>query len=292
MPAGGRKTKTPRKGKSKMALSTISLTAGMRANLFSLQKTSKDMETTQNRLSTGLKVNTALDDPLNFFAAQEHRTRAGDLASRKDGMSEAIQTIKAANNGIETISNLIAQARSLASSALSASSTDAGIFETQFNEIMDQIDTVAADSGYKGVNLLQGAVMTVQFAPSTDASNLGVVGFGDATDEFQVTSGITASGWAASGATAIQSVIDGLETATDSLRVQAKTLSSNLSIITAREDFTSKMINTLEDGAAKLTEADMNEEGANMLMLQTRQALGTTSLSLASQAAQSVLRLF
>jgi flagellin-like hook-associated protein FlgL len=52
------------------------------------------------------------------------------------------------------------------------------------------------------------------------------------------------------------------------------------------------MINTLEDGAAKLTEADMNEEGANMLMLQTRQALGTTSLSLASQAAQSVLRLF
>jgi len=275
-----------------MALNTISLTAGMRANLFSLQKTSKDMETTQNRLSTGLKVNTALDDPLNYFAAQEHRTRAGDLASRKDGMSEAIQTIKAANNGVETISNLIAQARSLASSALSASSTDAGIFETQFNEIMDQIDTVAADSGYKGVNLLQGAVMTVQFAPSTDASNLGVVGFGDATDEFQVTSGITASGWAASGATAIQSVIDGLETATDSLRVQAKTLSSNLSIITAREDFTSKMINTLEDGAAKLTEADMNEEGANMLMLQTRQALGTTSLSLASQAAQSVLRLF
>ena len=58
---------------------------------------------------------------------------------------------------------------------------------------------------------------------------------------------------------------------------EAKKLSSNLSIITAREDFTSKMINTLEDGAAKLTEADMNEEGANMLMLQTRQALGTTS---------------
>ena len=56
-----------------MALNTINLTAGMRANLFSLQKTAKDMEVTQNRLSTGLKVNTALDDPLNFFAAQEHR---------------------------------------------------------------------------------------------------------------------------------------------------------------------------------------------------------------------------
>lgn len=279
-----------------MALSTISLTAGMRANLFSLQKTSKDMEVTQNRLSTGLKVNTALDDPLNFFAAQEHRTRAGDLASRKDGMSEAIQTIKAANNGVETISNLIAQARSVASSALSATTTDAIQFMAQFEEVMDQIDDVAKDSGYKGVNLLQSGQLTVQFAPSSDASTLTVSGFGDNTAVFEPTSLITASSWASTtsgvDAAEIQTTIAGLETANDTLRVQSKTLSSNLSIITAREDFTAKMINTLEDGAAKLTEADMNEEGANMLMLQTRQALGTTSLSLASQAAQSVLRLF
>jgi flagellin-like hook-associated protein FlgL len=289
-PAGGRKTKTPRKGKSTMALSTINLTSGMRANLFSLQKTAKEMEVTQNRLSTGLKVNTALDDPLNFFAAQGHRTRAGDLASRKDGMSEAIQTIKAANNGIGGITNLIAQAKSLAQSALSATSADADILMGQFNEVLSQIDTVAADSGYKGVNLLQSGELTVQFAPSSDASTLNVSGFGDTSANFSVTSGLTASDW--SSAANIETAITGLETATDTLRVRAKTLSSDLSIITAREDFTSKMINTLEDGAAKLTEADMNEEGANMLMLQTRQALGTTSLSLASQAAQSVLRLF
>jgi flagellin len=77
-----------------------------------------------------------------------------------------------------------------------------------------------------------------------------------------------------------------------SLRSEAGKLSTNLSTITIRQDFTANMINTLEDGAANLTNADMNEEGANMLMLQTRQQLGTTSLSLASQAAQSVLRLF
>ena len=264
----------------------------MRANLFSLQKTAKDMEVTQNRLSTGLKVNTALDDPLNFFAAQGHRLRASDLASRKDGMSEAIQTIKSANNGIEGISNLIAQAKSLAQSALSATTADAATLMGQFNEVLNQIDTVAADSGYKGVNLLQSGELTVQFAPSSDASFLKLTGFGDANadDKFDVTDSYKATDW--SIAANIETAITGLETATDELRVQAKTLSSNLSIITAREDFTSKMINTLEDGAAKLTEADMNEEGANMLMLQTRQELGTTSLSLASQAAQSVLRLF
>lgn len=283
-----------------MALSSINLTSGMRQNLFSLQKTSREMETTQNRLATGLKVITALDDPINFFTAQEHKLRASDLAGRKDGMSEAIQTVKAANVGIEGINDLIAQARSLAQSALSASGTESiNALESQYSSVMTQIDQMAADSGYKGINLLQSGTMTVQFAPSADDSYLYLEGFGGTGDAFEATgmvSAAAATGWNVTGGsvstTAVNTAISSLETATESLRTEAKNLSSNLSIITAREDFTSKMVNTLEDGAMNLTEADMNEEGANMLMLQTRQALGTTSLSLASQAAQSVLRLF
>ena len=279
-----------------MALSTISLTSGMRANLFSLQKTSLDMEVTQKRLSTGLKVNSALDDPINFFTAQEHKMRASDLASRKDGMSEAIQTIKAANVGIEGINNLIAQAKSLAQSALSAGSTDALAFGTQFGEVLSQINEMAEDSGYKGINLLQSGELTVEFAPSAGDATLKLTGFGGTDTEFTtIGASVTSAGWVSNtdvSTSVIQSAIDGLETAMGDLRTESKKLSSNLSIITAREDFTSNMTNTLKDGAAKLTEADMNEEGANMLMLQTRQALGTTSLSMASQAAQSVLRLF
>jgi flagellin-like hook-associated protein FlgL len=90
----------------------------------------------------------------------------------------------------------------------------------------------------------------------------------------------------------VTAAIADLDTAKVTLRTEAQSLSNALSTITTRQDFTNNMINTLEDGAALLVNADMNEEGANMLMLQTRQALGTTSLSLASQAAQSVLRLF
>jgi flagellin-like hook-associated protein FlgL len=93
-------------------------------------------------------------------------------------------------------------------------------------------------------------------------------------------------------ADAINAAITNLDLAKEGLRTESSKLSNNLSIITARQEFTQGMINVLKDGAAGLTNADMNEEGANMLMLQTRQALGTTSLSLASQAAQSVLRLF
>jgi len=285
-----------------MALSTISLTPGMRANLFSLQQTSKDFEVVQKRLATGLRINSALDDPINFFTAQEHRLRASDLAARKDGMSEAIQTIKAANVGVENINTLIAQAKSLAQSALSATSTDANTFATQYSTVIDQINEMARDSGYKGVNLLQEAELTVQFASEADLSYLKLTGFGGTDINFNITGledemATKGSNWVDSGATTVNSTnieasIDRLEAARDELRVQSKTLSSNLSIITAREEFTAEMINTLGDGASKLTEADMNEEGANMLMLQTRQALGTTSLSLASQAAQGVLRLF
>ena len=286
-----------------MAVNTIQLTSGMRQNLFSLQQTSKDMEVTQKRLSTGLRVNTALDDPINFFSAQEHRLRASDLAGRKDGMSEAIQTIKAANVGVEGINNLIAQAKSLAQSAMSATSTEATTLATQYSTVMTQINEMAADSGYKGVNLLQEGSLTVEFAPTAGQSNLSLTGFGGTDAAAFNINGLTAeisssgSTWVVSGqttvtTTAIQTSIDNLEDAMGTLRTESKKLSNNLSIITAREDFSAQMMNTLNDGAARLTEADMNEEGANMLMLQTRQALGTTSLSLASQAAQSVLRLF
>ena len=283
-----------------MALSTISLTPGMRANLFSLQQTSKDFEIVQKRLASGLRINSALDDPINFFTAQEHRLRAADLAARKDGMSEAIQTIKAANVGVENINTLIAQAKSLAQSALSATSTDATTFALQYETVIDQINEMARDSGYKGVNLLQEAQLTVQFASEADLSYLNLTGFGGTDIDFNITGlqdemATKGSNWVTGtvvNSTNIEASIDRLESARDELRVQSKTLSSNLSIITAREEFTAEMINTLGDGASKLTEADMNEEGANMLMLQTRQALGTTSLSLASQAAQGVLRLF
>jgi flagellin-like hook-associated protein FlgL len=106
----------------------------------------------------------------------------------------------------------------------------------------------------------------------------------------------SANEWSAgsgvANSTRINSAITALDSATTALRDEASKLSTNLSTITIRQDFTHNMINTLRDGASNLTNADMNEEGANMLMLQTRQQLGTTSLSLASQAAQSVLRLF
>jgi flagellin-like hook-associated protein FlgL len=282
-----------------MALPNVNLTAGMRANLVNLQQTSTLMEATQKRLASGKRVNSALDDPVSYFTALAHENRATDLSTRKDEMAESVQLIKAADTGIEAITNLIASAKSLATSALSGESTsDISALQTQYSEILSQIDALKDDSNYKGVNLLDGTAIThdVKFDETGD-SKLAITGF-DASAEGATLSLMTfgTNAWTSAGGTAdkldINSAISRLDNATRALRSEAGELATNLSIITTRQEFTQNMINTLKDGAGNLTNADMNEEGANMLMLQTRQALGTTSLSLASQAAQSVLRLF
>ncbi len=266
---------------------SISLTAGMRSNLIALQSTEKLLNTTQERLSTGKKVNSAIDNPTNFFAAQGHMQRAGDLSALKDSMGEAVQVVKAADAGIEAINSLIESATALAQSAKTAGSTDAAVLADQYNEIMNQIDFLAADSGYKGTNLLAAESTTVTFDEDGD-STLAVTGFDSSTTGLALTD--AAGSWATS--TNIATDLALLDTATSTLRTESSGLSSNLNTISVRQDFTDSMINTLTEGADNLTLADMNEEGANMLMLQTRQALSTTALSLSAQAAQSVLRLF
>jgi flagellin-like hook-associated protein FlgL len=271
-----------------MAINDISLTAGMRSNLLQLQNTTKLTDRTQERLSTGKQVNSALDNPTTFIAAQAHMNRASDFAVRKDGMAEGIQTAKAADAGISAISALVDAAKGLAAAALgTASTTDRKAFADQFTTIRSQINTLASDSGYRGTNLLNGQDLTVNFNEDASAS-LTVSAFTASSTGLSIDS--AANAWAASAdITAAQA---DLTAASNELRSQSKTLANNLNIITTRQNFTDAMIGTLQTGADNLTLADMNQEGANMLMLQTRQNLGTTALSLSSQAAQSVLRLF
>ncbi len=265
----------------------IALTAGMRANLSSLQNTSALMENTQKRLSSGKRVNTALDDPVNFFKAKDHNDRASDLSAKKDGMAEAIKTIEAANTGIEGIYDLLDQMKSLAQAAKTSSNT--GDLSDQFDVIRSQIATMATDSNYGGVNLLNGESLSVEF-DENGSNTLSVTGT-TATSAGTI-AGVTVATSTFDTNTNIEAAISDIDDAVTNLRTEAQKLASNLSTISIREDFTNNMIDTLNTGADNLTLADMNEEGANMLMLQTRQQLGTSSLSMSSQAAQAVLRLF
>ncbi|MBX2833423.1 MAG: flagellin, partial [Micavibrio sp.] len=154
-----------------------------------------------------------------------------------------------------------------------------------YNNIRSQIDDIVADAQYRGTNLLQGDDLTTFFNEdsssrlTTEGATFTANGLGLNEATFRSSAGIEATNVEA-------------RNALNSVRSFGSTLSNNLSIIQTRQTFTEQTINTLQAGADDLTVADQNEEGANLLALQTRQQLGVTSLSLASQSQQAVLRLF
>ncbi|WP_375597006.1 flagellin [Devosia sp. Naph2] len=161
----------------------------------------------------------------------------------------------------------------------------------QFNELRDQLDKLADDASFNGINLLRGDKLAITFnetgtssieiqtkdSKTVNSSNLGVATTLEASD-------------LDSDAT-IDAELGKLKNALNEVRSQASSFGSNLSIVQNRQTFTDSMINTLEAGAGNLTLADMNTEAANLLALQTRQSLSQNSLSLASQADQSILQL-
>ena len=359
-----------------MAMQSITLTASMRTNLASLKSIQSQMDSTQERLSTGKKVNSAIDNATSYYQSRSLTNRASDLESLLDSMGQGIQTIEAANQGIEAVTSYIEQLKSVANSAYAldpnSSSYENQIqsYMEQFNTIQDEIEKLIDDSSYQGVNLLKNGTLTVTFnetrtnkfvvqgqdvitgmnisgtdtwtaEPTGEKKNLTVtkdytVGVVPATtikagaeivkkdsayyaqaedgkyyelEDFDGTdlSSITGAGTTAlgdaSGITNVQvdvkSYMDSIDKtltsisdATDYLRSYANELGNNYSIIQTRQDFTEAMIDVLETGSDNLVLADMNEESANYLALQTRQQLAINSLSLASQSAQSILSLF
>ncbi len=501
-------------------MSNVTLSASVRQSLLSLQGTTDLIERTQNRLSTGLRVSTVIDDPVSFFQARSLSDRSSDFLEKRDGIDQGLSTVTAALDGVEAIQQLVQQAKGIANSIRSATDAQVADLVTQFNDLRTQLDNLATDASYQGTNLINGtgqqisiefseksasllnigsvnlrtdtaglniaansyltqddsvtfaainritastnfqnrflsttsdfaltyegsaktfsageaftftygtgstfnftvstaqaltlsqnAAFTVNVVSSTTAATAGQVALlttgsvnasfaysaetlslttnttdaklltyngssnvtltsgdsftfqltGGSTRTLQVLSGqtftltageiftttlittgtglsgvtgatfvrvgsgataitgdftgtalvqglavasnITANGGEinftglvrAGDTTRINAVISQLDTALTELRTQAQTLGTNVALLNARLDFTENYVNTLQGGADKLTLADINSEGANLLALQTRQQLGIQSLSLAAQAEASILSLF
>lgn len=154
----------------------ISLSAGVRASLTSIQQTAALAQQTQLRLATGKRVNSAVDNPVNYFTSEGLNGRAGDLSRLQDQIGLAIKTIEAADKGIKALTKLVETAQGLAQQALQTSDAPTrASLATQFGTLRTQIDELAADSGFNGVNLLDGDNLTVTF--NEDASStLAVTG--------------------------------------------------------------------------------------------------------------------
>ena len=191
---------------------------------------------------------------------------------------------------------------STASQTLAAGTSSGAISDTrrslmnQFNDLRTQLDRLAQDSSYNGINLLNGDKMTLQFNEyntsyiDIQGKNADQTAFGTLTS---VKLGVAEQTTTDFGSdSSLDSLSSTLQTALSTLRTQAAAYGSSLTMVQNRQSFTKAMMNTLQTGADNLVLADSNEEGANMLALQTRQQLSTTALSLANQSSQAVLKLF
>ncbi|QIJ76088.1 hypothetical protein GU700_16690 [Methylobacterium sp. NI91] len=156
-----------------------------------------------------------------------------------------------------------------------------------YNDLLKQMDQLASDAGFNGVNLLSGDNLTISFnekgssslkvqGSATNAASLGLSAVGQTN--FQESS-------------AIRKIVDQINSAGSQLQSRAAALGSNLAVVQNRQDFTKQIINVLDTGAANLTSADLNEEAANSQALSTRNSLAISALSLANQSQQGILQL-
>ena len=284
----------------------VKLSSAIRANLLSLQATASLVARTQGRLSTGLKVASAIDDAVAFFQAKALSDRAGDLTSKKNGIDQGISSLTAALQAVESAEDIFAQMKGLCLSAKSGSAADRATLVIQFNELAQQANNLVNDSSYQGLNLVNSTanILKVSFSEKTgstlsvDGANILVSNFVGLSQAPSVmaTAGFTvlSNGWStvSNSISLFDNVIDILDSAITTIRTNAATLGSNVSLLQTRLDFTTNYVNTLTGGSDKLTLADLNEEGANLVALQTRQQLATQALAFAGQAEQAVLQLF
>ncbi|MEI8397171.1 MAG: flagellin, partial [Rhodospirillaceae bacterium] len=286
-------------------------------SLLSLTNTASLMSRTQGRLTSGMKVASAIDDAVAYFQAKGLDDRASDFSIRKDEIDQGISSVKAALNSTSTVDSVLKQMKGIVNSARTADMETKVALTSQFKDLAKQITSAVSDASYQGMHLVDNSSskLTVYFNENTSAQltvkaqNLkssslltaaaGTGGFCTmlsammkGTQGLAVLGGFSSVSKAGvSSATALNNISAKLDKAISKVRSVAAQLGGNVTFLQTRMDFTTNYINTMQEGSGKLTLADLNNEGANLVALQTRQQIGVQSLSIAGQQQQSILSL-
>ena len=270
----------------------VNLSSSVRSNLLTLQRSSDLIALTQTRLSTGKVVNSAIDDAPAFFTAKALENTASDFNLLKTDIDLAISTIQAAIDGLDAITELVVQAKGLATNSKATGNTnERSTLAVQFNELLGQINLIANDASFNGSNLLKAGPDELGVAFNDDnSSNLTITGLDSTTASTGINMAVAVNGFGTNAN--IDVALTQISAALSELRTNAATMGSKNTILGTRLDFTENLVANLNNGEGKLTLADLNEESAKLLALQTRQQLGINSLALAAQSERSILALF
>jgi flagellin len=257
------------------------LTGSLSVQVGSNTANTLDFGSGNGQIDTKAKLDTALATFTDITGSTDSTRHINFAPTSSDDV-----TVSATNNTVLTTLGIGAGTTTPVATVVSANSTRTN-YQNQFNALLTQIDQLAKDASYNGVNLLYGDNLKVTFNEN-GSSSLTITGVKYDSTGLGLSS-ISGTGFQDNHV--IDSTLTKIDTALTSLRTQASAFGSTLSTVQTRNDFTKNLINVLQTGSDNLVLADTNEEGANLLALQTRQSLSTTALSLANQSNQAVLRL-
>ena len=270
----------------------VTLNAGQQTTLSILQGTSAQTERTTERLSTGRRVNSAIDDAQAFLLSRNLDTRAAELQASRDDIGQAVSSIGAAQNGLEAISNLTGQLEGIATAARGGTAQERSAAAAQFDEIRNQIDNIARDASFNGTNLIASTPsnVNVSFDENSD-SDLTISGSASDTAALGISDATGTNNNFATDAD-IENALAEVRQASDSIRSTSASFGADAAILNTRDEFAADQVNISRDASDRLVNADLNEEAARQVSLQTRNGLATAGLNIANQSERAVLDLF
>nr|CAF74790.1 flagellin gene flaB [Magnetospirillum gryphiswaldense MSR-1] len=275
-------------GIRKMPVDQINLTASARDVLVTQQSLAASAAQRSQNLSTGKKVSRVTDDAVAFAAARALTERASDLSAVKDSVGQGVSTINAALAGAEGVNSLLDQMKGIATAAIaSGDSAERSALATQYNQLRGQVDSLAADAGYNGVNLLSASSSALNVAFGTQVGDSLTVNGQNVSSAGLGVTAVAADGSDFSAATLAQ-----LDSAGATVNAVQSSLGSNLTALGIRGEAAASQAVIAQAGASRLTEADLNEEAAMLVATQTRQQLARAGQGVSQRAQESLLTLF
>jgi flagellin len=274
-----------------MALSVHTNDAALIA-LQNLNKTSAQLNEVQNRISTGLSINSAKDNASVWAIAQGQRADIGSLAAVKSSLDRATSIADVASTAGATISDLLVQMKTKVVAAMDPSIDTASrnALNSDFKSILGQITQVVQNATFDGANMLDGSVSQIKFIANANATGFITL----SSQNMSLGGGIISVAATASLGTLTfaTNVLAQLTTSISNTNQALGNLGSQSKAISNHNTFVQQLSDQLTTGVGNLVDADLAKESARLQALQVQQQLGTQALSIANQAPQIILSLF
>jgi flagellin len=269
-------------------MTSVNTNIGASIALQNLSLTQTNLNSTQNRISTGLKISSPLDDAANFAIAQGLRTNLKAFDAVQQSLSSATGILSVAIAGATSVSNLLAQINTTAISASNPSNTASqqSILSANFTAQLQQLNTFIANSVYNGLNLLSAGSSSVTITSTISGGQLTITNASGLSGvSAALSGGVTTTAAALSLLTAVtaQQLVVG---------TALGTLGSSQTSVNFLTTFTQTLSNAVTQGLGSLVDANLAAESAKLQALQVQQQLGVQALGIANARPQVLLSLF